>query len=568
MELEYLTDILILLAAAVIAVPLARMSGLGTVPGFLLAGVIIGPSVLGLIEHSSDIAHVAELGVVFLLFVIGIELKPSRLWAMRRMVFGMGALQVVITGAAITGLAYYVFGVDIRAAILIGPAMALSSTAFVLQLLQEQKMFGSRYGSSSVAILLFQDLAVVPLLALVTLLSATGMSEEKNLGVALLEALAILALIIVGGRYLLQPILQRVARYGSAEVFTASAMLLVLGVAALMATIGLSMAMGAFVAGLLVADSEFRHQIMAEIQPFRGLLLGLFFMSMGMALELSTLWEHPLLSVSLVLGLLLLKTALLWPLTLLFGHRGGVAKGISLLLAQSGEFALVLFAVAFQSELIGQDLFQQLLVIVILSMLATPPIAALAYRLANAPILPDEDEDEASGHPLIQDATVVILGFGRVGRRVGALLECRGIEYVAVDSDTNILKQARAAGRSVFYGDASQLDVLVSLGVGDAGLVIVTVDDFDATEHIITSLHRRFPQLDILARGHNLEHCKQLKRDGAWLVVSENLEASLALAGAALNRLLPDDIENEAAIERFRDTYYAEIKAESRSFPE
>lgn len=566
MELEYLTDILILLAAAVIAVPLARMSGLGTVPGFLLAGVVIGPSVLGLIEHSSDIAHVAELGVVLLMFVIGIELKPSRLWAMRQMVFGMGALQVIITGAAITGLAYYVFGIDIRAAILIGPAMALSSTAFVLQLLQEQKMLGSRYGSSSVAILLFQDLAVVPLLALVTLLSATGMSSEKNLGFALLEALVILGLIIVGGRYLLQPVLRRVARYGSAEVFTASAVLLVLGVAALMATIGLSMAMGAFVAGLLVADSEFRHQIMAEIQPFRGLLLGLFFMSMGMSLELSTLWANPVISAALVLGLLLLKAALLWPLTLIFGHRGGVAKGISLLLAQSGEFALVLFAVAIQSDLISQDLFQQLLVIVILSMLATPPMAALAYRLANAPSSP---EDEGTlGHPLIQDATVVIVGFGRVGRRVGELLESQGVEYVAVDSDTDILKQARAAGRSVFYGDARQPDVLVSLGVGDAGLVIVTVDDFSATEQIIISLHRTFPQLAILARGHNLEHCKQLRRDGAWLVVSENLEASLALADAALGRLLPDESENEAAIEHFRDTYYAKINAESRSKPE
>lgn len=567
MELEYLTDILILLAAAVIAVPLARMSGLGTVPGFLLAGVVIGPSVLGLIEHSSDIAHVAELGVVLLMFVIGIELKPSRLWAMRQMVFGLGALQVIITGAAITGLAYYVFGVDIRAAILIGPAMALSSTAFVLQLLQEQKMLGSRYGSSSVAILLFQDLAVVPLLALVTLLSATGMSSEKNLGVALLEALAILGLIVVGGRYLLQPVLRRVARYGSAEVFTASAVLLVLGVAALMATIGLSMAMGAFVAGLLVADSEFRHQIMAEIQPFRGLLLGLFFMSMGMSLELSTLWANPVISAALVLGLLLLKAALLWPLTLIFGHRGGVAKGISLLLAQSGEFALVLFAVAIQSDLISQDLFQQLLVIVILSMLATPPMAALAYRLANAPSSPEDDEG-ALGHPLIQDATVVIVGFGRVGRRVGELLESQGVEYVAVDSDTGILKQARAAGRSVFYGDARQPDVLVSLGVGDAGLVIVTVDDFSATEQIIISLHRTFPQLAILARGHNLEHCKQLRRDGAWLVVSENLEASLALADAALGRLLPDESENEAAIEHFRDTYYAKINAESRSKPE
>lgn len=566
MDLAYLTDVLILLAAAVIAVPLARLSGLGTVPGFLLAGVVIGPSVLGLIENSSEISHLAEFGVVLLLFVIGIELKPSRLWAMRRMVFGMGALQVVITGAAITALAHYIFGIDIRAAILIGPAMALSSTAFVLQLLQDQKMLGSSYGQSSVAILLFQDLAVVPLLALVTLLSATDMSVETDLGLALLEALVILALVIIGGRYLLQPILRRVARYGSSEVFTASAMLLVLGVAALMASIGLSMAMGAFVAGLLVADSEFRHQIMAEIQPFRGLLLGLFFMSMGMSLELSLLFEQPLLSVALVIGLLLLKAALLWPLTLIFGHRGGIAKGVSLLLAQSGEFALVLFAVAFNEGLLAEHLFQQLLVVVILSMLATPPLAALAYRLVTA--RGAEAEGEAIEPAIIQSAMVVIVGFGRVGRRVGQILESRGLEYVAVDSDTTILKQARAAGRSVFYGDARQPDVLKSLGVGEAGLVIVTVDDLKATEQIVTSLHRTFPALEILARGHNLEHCKHLQREGAWLVVSENLEASIALADAAMNRLLGGEAENAAAIERFRDAYYSQVMAERTSKPD
>ena len=299
MNPAYITDIIILLSAAVIAVPLSRFTGLGTVPGFLIAGVAVGPSALGLIDNRAEIGHLAEFGVVLLLFVIGIELKPSRLWLMRRMVFGLGALQVVVTGALISAVAYFVFRVEMRSAILIGPALALSSTAFVLQLLTEQKMLTSKYGRTSVAVLLFQDLAVVPLLALASLLTVADLTIEEDIGLALLEALIILALIILGGRYLLQPILQRVARHGSPEIFTASAVLLVLGAAVLMERIGLSMAMGAFMAGLLVADSEFRHQVMAEIQPFRGLLLGLFFMSMGMSLELEQLFAEPLVSVGL-----------------------------------------------------------------------------------------------------------------------------------------------------------------------------------------------------------------------------------------------------------------------------
>lgn len=337
MNLAYLTDIIILLMAAVITVPLFRLAGLGTVPGFLVAGVMVGPSVLGLIDNRTEIYHLAELGVVLLLFVIGIELKPSRLWLMRRMVFGLGSLQVVVTGVLISAAAYFVFDVELRSAILIGPALALSSTAFVLQLLTEQKMLTSNYGRSSVAVLLFQDLAVVPLLALASLLTAADLTIEEDIGLALIEALAILALIILGGRYLLQPLLQRVARLGSPEIFTATAVLLVLGTAVLMEQIGLSMAMGAFVAGLLVADSEFRHQVVAEIQPFRGLLLGLFFMSMGMSIKLSQLFADPLFFAGLVLVLMLTKAAVLWVLARLFGHKGGLARPLHCCLLKVGN---------------------------------------------------------------------------------------------------------------------------------------------------------------------------------------------------------------------------------------
>jgi len=296
-NLAYLTDITILLTAAVLVVPLSRFLGLGIVPGFLIAGIAVGPSALSLIDNQTEIAHLAELGVVFLLFVIGIELKPSRLWLMRNSVFGLGALQVSVVGVLISAVAYFVFGVDSRSAILIGPVMALSSTAFVLQLLSEQKLLASDYGRTSVAILLFQDLAVVPLLALASLLMVADMTISGDIGLEMVKSLGILVLIIVGAHFVLQPVLERVAQQGSPEFFTAFAVLLVLGTALVMESIGLSMAMGAFVAGVLIADSEFRHQIVAEIQPFRGLLIGLFFMSMGMSLELSVLFTKPLVSV-------------------------------------------------------------------------------------------------------------------------------------------------------------------------------------------------------------------------------------------------------------------------------
>ncbi len=561
MNLAYLTDIIILLAASVFAVPLSRLVGLGTVPGFLIAGIVVGPSVLGLIDNRTEIYHLAELGVVLLLFVIGIELKPARLWAMRRMVFGLGSLQVIVTGGLISATCYFVFGVELRAAILVGPALALSSTAFVLQLLTEQKMLASGYGRTCVSVLLFQDLAVVPLLALASLLTATNLTIDKDISLALVEALIILALIILGGRYLLQPILQRVARFGSPEIFTASVVLLVLGTAVLMTKIGLSMAMGAFVAGLLVADSEFRHQVVAEIQPFRGLLLGLFFMTMGMSLELTSLFETPFVFAGLVLLLMLSKVVVLWLLARLFGHKGGLTSAIALLLAQSGEFALVLFAVAFDSTLLDEALHNQLLVVVVLSMLLTPPLAEWAYRLATSDKEEYLEDGEIKGK--VASALVVIVGFGRVGRRVGQILELRNVPYVAVDKNVSVVKHERKAGRSVFYGDARRPDVLKSVGVGDSSLVMVTIDDFKGTEQLVTLLRRTFPALDILARGHDLERCKSLHAHGAWLAVSENLEASIALAQAALEKVNGDDTENETTIMQFRRDYYSASKKQA-----
>jgi monovalent cation:proton antiporter-2 (CPA2) family protein len=565
MSLAYLTDIIILLAAAVVAVPLSRVVGLGTVPGFLIAGVVVVPSALGLIDKAEEIRHLAELGVVLLLFIIGIELKPSRLWLMRRLVFGLGALQVVVTGTLITLAAALLFGLPMQSALLVGPALALSSTAFVLQLLTEQKMLMSAYGRGSIAVLLFQDLAVVPLLALVSLLAVPELSITADVGLALLEALVILALIIFGGRYLLQPILHRVARFGSPEVFTATAVLLVLGTATVMAHIGLSMAMGAFVAGLLVADSEFRHQVVAEIQPFRGLLIGLFFMSMGMALSLDHFLDSPLMVIGLVVLLMTLKIAVLYMLARLFDQASRNALAVSLLLAQGGEFALVLFAVAFENGLLDSALFQQLLLVVVFSMLMTPPLARFANRLAVAAKMGHTVAFAEAQH--IESPSILLAGFGRVGRRVGQILEKRGVCYAAVDSDAAVVQGERREGRTVFYGDARQPDVLRSMGAAEARLVIVTVDDFKANEEVVETLRTSFPDLKIIVRGHDLEHCVRLTERGAGLTVSENLEASIALAQEALVIAGDSREDIDAAVNSFRREYYGFAARKPRSGP-
>ncbi len=556
---NYLLDIVILLTAAVVAVPLCRAAGIGVVPGFLIAGVLVGPSGLALIDNITEIGQLAELGVILLLFVIGIELRPARLWLMRRMVFGLGTLQLLITGGLLTIGAHILLDVPYRAAILIGPALALSSTAFVLQLLAEQRMLHSNYGRASLAVLLLQDLAVVPLLALVPLLAAREFTIGTDIAFALLETTVILLLVVVGGRYLLQPILHRVTHARSEEIFTALVVLLVLGSALLTEHVGLSMAMGAFIAGVLIADSPFRHGIVAEIQPFRGLFLGLFFMSMGMSLDLGTFLAQPLPLLGLLVALMAVKFAILWPLARSFGLRTSSAAAVGLLLSQSGEFGLILFAYTLQVNLIDAALFQQLILVVVLSMLATPLVARLALRLAAVP----RGARQASKQTPLP-ARIVVAGFGRVGRRIGEILTMAGKPYVAVDYNSSLVLSERAAGHRIFYGDVRRPEVLRSIGVGDADLVIVTLDDFEATEDVVTAMQQIHPDVTVLVRGHDSEQCRTLRKLGASLVVSENLEASLELAREALIRDDSDADTAEKLILGFRDTHYAGFKKRNK----
>lgn len=552
---NYLLDIVILLTAALVAVPLCRAAGLGVVPGFLVAGMLVGPSGLALIDNVTEIGQLAELGVILLLFIIGIELKPARLWLMRRMVFGLGTLQLLITGALLTVGAHVLLDVPYRTAILIGPALALSSTAFVLQLLAEQKMLRSDYGRASLAVLLLQDLAVVPLLALVPLLAVEEFAIGADITFALLESAAILLLVVVGGRYLLQPILHRVTHARSQEIFTALVVVLVLGSALLTEHIGLSMAMGAFIAGLVIADSPYRHGIAAEIQPFRGLLLGLFFMSMGMSLDLGTFLEHPFSLLGLLAALIVVKFVVLWPLASSFGLGTTSGAAVGLLLAQSGEFGLILFAYTHQLNLIDTALFQQLLVVVVLSMLVTPAIARLAQHLASVPNhLPETAEDMPAAAP------IVLAGFGRVGRRIGEILSIADKPYIAVDNKSSVVLRERAEGHRIYYGDVRRPDVLRAVGIADANLVIVTLDDFQAAEDVVAAVHEVHPDITILVRGHNAEQCRTLRMLGASLVVSENLEASLELAREALVHDDGDADTAESLVLRFRDVHYGSIE--------
>lgn len=551
---HYLADIIIMLVAAVSVVPVFQYARFGAVPGFLVAGVIVGPSGLGLIDNVEEIADLAEIGVVLLLFVIGIELKPSRLWLMRRFVFGLGAIQVLVTGVLLGCTAFFLFDVPLRASILIGPALALSSTAFVLQLLTEQKLLNSSYGRASFAILLFQDLAVVPLLALVPLLGYTEQSIGEEIIIALAESVFILGLVVVIGRYFLHPVLHRVALSGNPDIFTASAVVIVLGTSLATEHAGLSMAMGAFLAGLLISDSFYRHQVIAEIQPFRGLLLGLFFMSMGMSLNLNLLVENPLFSMATVSLLMVLKISALFPITFLFGLKAKNGFAVSLVLAQGGEFALVLFSLAQQVNLLSSELFQQLLLIVLLSMMASPLLAQISQN-----IIREHEAAKAKSTKKTVQAPIVIAGFGRVGHRIGEILTQAEKPFVALDFNAALVDKESAIGYPVFYGDVRKAELLKSAVAGNAKVIIVTLDDPRATEEVVETLHMNYPEISIYARGHSLSECRKLRKLGATGVVSENIEASLELAHMTLTNIGVSQKKSEAILGGFRRTYQAQI---------
>jgi monovalent cation:proton antiporter-2 (CPA2) family protein len=549
-ETHYFADILILLAAAIIAIPVFQRLGLGAVLGYLAAGAVVGPWGFGFIEHFEEIRHIAEFGVVFLLFIIGIELKPARLWAMRRMVFGLGTAQVMVTGLAIAGLAL-LFDLPPRTALIIGFGLALSSTAFGLQILNERGEMGTGHGQTAFSV----DLAVVPLLTLVSLL-APETTLLEGLEFAALEAVLVIAFVILVGRFLLSPILRLVATSRTAEVFTAAAVFAVLGTAWLMEEAGLSLALGAFLAGLMMANSHYRHQVIADIQPFRGILLGLFFMGVGMSIDFGLLGKQGAMIAGLVLGLLLIKSVILWALCRLMGVGSPDATRVSLLLSQSGEFGFVLFGLAALNGILPVDLFQILTLLIALTMISTPLLANLGEYLNRRLSKAAERHDVSTDHIDAGQPHVIIAGFGRVGQRVARILQAGNVPYLAIESNADRVLEGRREGFSVFYGDASQVDVLKAAGAGQAGVLVCTLDQAVPAVRLVNILRQHHPGIAIYTRGHDRHHCDQLLKAGATIAIAETLEVSLQIGEEVLNTMGFVEEDTAALIESFRKEYY------------
>jgi len=547
-----LAESAIFLAAAVVAVPLTRRAKLGAVLGYLAAGVIIGPWGLRLVTEVDNILHFAELGVVLLLFVIGLELQPSRLWVLRKSVFGLGGAQVLATGLVL-GTAGLALGLSWRSALVTGLALAMSSTAFVLQVLAERDQLPTRHGRTAFAILLFQDLSVIPLLALVPLLGTGGAHRGDPWGDPWLSAglaLVVIVAVVAGGRLLLRPVLQLIAQSRIQEIFTAAALLVVIGVSLLMSGVGLSMSLGAFLAGVLLADSEYRHELEASIQPFKGLLLGLFFISVGMSVDLGVIASRPVLIAGGVLGLMVLKAAVLWVLARAAGQSDESARNLAAALCQGGEFAFVLFNLAAGHAVMERALADVLVVVVSLSMAVTPLALAandlLSRRLARPkPEQPfDAIEEEAPA--------VIIAGFGRVGQIVGRILRLKRIAFTALDASPEQVETVRRFGNKVYYGDASRLDLLIAAGAERARLFVLAIDDVEASIRTAQTVRRHFPGLAVYARARNRFHAHRLMDLGVALIERETLRGSLDLARQVLEAVGMAGREAQQLVARFQ----------------
>jgi glutathione-regulated potassium-efflux system protein KefB len=516
----------VLLAAAVIAAPLFKRLGLGSVLGYLSAGLLIGPSGLGLFDDPQTILHVAELGVVMLLFLIGLEMQPRRLWSLRRDIFGLGLAQVSLATALLCATAL-AFGLPPAAAFVGAAGFVLSSTAVIIQVLEERGELHTPGGQRAVSVLLLEDLAIVPLLALVALLGSRGGDAGLNLAGIGLAIAALLGLFTVG-RWLLNPLFRMLAAARAREIMTAAALLVVLGAALLMERSGLSMAMGAFLAGVLLSESTFRHQLEADIEPFRGILLGLFFLSVGMSLDLGVLQQQAGLILIGTLVFMVVKGLAIYAIARLFGSGNREALDRTVLFAQGGEFAFVLYAAAAAAGLLASE------------MALTPLFIALWRRLAPK----DLGRHSMAGIELAENlhGSALIIGFGRFGQVASQALLARGIDITIIDRDTEMIRGAATFGFKVYYGDGTRLDVLRASGAAEAKLIAVCVDDREAALKIVEQVHHAFPQAELRVRAYDREHALQLIAKGANAPVRETFEAALQFSAAALHALdVPDD---------------------------
>ena len=522
--------ILLFLFAAVVAVPVAQRLGIGAVLGYLLAGIAIGPWGLGFIRDVDEILHFSELGVVFLMFIIGLELNPGKLWALRRQIFGVGAGQVILTALVLGGL-LYLTKFSWQAAVIGGIGLAMSSTAMALQLMRDKGMTRNEGGQLGFAVLLFQDIAVIPALALIPILGG-GSEGSNNWEMIGIKVLAFGGMLI-GGRYLLRPIFRLIVASGVREVFTAAALLVVLGSALFMDTLGFSMALGTFIAGILLAESEYQHELEIAIEPFKGLLLGLFFISVGMALNLGVLYTHILLVLAGVIILVTVKGAVLYGLSRVFGLRTSVRLQFSAVLSQGGEFAFVLFSAAGAQKVISSSQLSLLLVVVTLSMMTTPLLMQWVDRILVRRYNDGEESDEKH---FVQDdePQVIIVGFGRFGQVIGRLLMANKMRITVLERDISAVGLMRTYGYKVYYGDATELELLRASGAEKAKSIVITCDEPEDTMTIVHLCQQHFPHLNILARARGRVEAHELLQAGVAHFSRETFSSALELGKKAL----------------------------------
>ncbi len=532
----FFTESIIFLAATVVAVPISKRLGLGSVVGYLAAGAAIGPFGLGFLGSGEDVLHVAELGVVLLLFVIGLELDPPKLWKMKRDIFGLGSGQVLLTGMTLFGVARFA-GFSVETSLVAGFGLALSSTAFALQILQERGQLSSSYGQRAFGILLLQDIAIVPLLAMVAILAPhEGRSTGAQVAVEAATILGAVGAVVLAGRYLASPLFSFLAASRAREIMLTAALLVALGSAGIMHAVGLSMALGAFLAGVLLAESSFRHTLEADIEPFRSLLMGLFFVAVGMSLDFTVVMGSLGMVIGGVIVVMLVKGFFLWGLTRGTGSSNSDALRVAVTLPQGGEFAFVLFTAAIGARILPFETANLLNAIVILTMLLTP-LACLGLEWTAERLKERGVENPAVETFEEATPTVLVIGFGRFGMMVAQILTSEGLEVRAIDNRPDRIAYARKLGYKVYYGDATRADVLAAAGAGKAALIAMCIENDRVMSRSIDLIHEGFPNALVFCRATDRAHSLELTRKGVDYQIRETFESSIAFGKAALESL-------------------------------
>lgn len=538
------------LGAALLFVPLGKRLGIATVLGYLITGLILGPSFLDVAGDAETLLHFSEFGVVLLLFIIGLELQPSRLWALRRSIFVLGGLQVGVTGVLLMGLLYQFVGIKLDTAFIVGFGLALSSTAFVLQILTEKQQLSSTHGREAFTILLFQDIAVIPLLAVIPFLS--GVREQTYDLIYFGKVFAVFAGLIFASRYVVRPFFKFVASSGATELLTAVALFIVMGVSILMGQIGLSMALGAFLTGVLLADSEYRHELEASIEPFKGLLLGLFFMSVGMLTNVKLILANPVLIIGAAMLLMFIKFSVITVIARLSGNRLPTSIRLGVTLAQGGEFAFVLFSLASTQRLLKPELANILTLVVTISMALTP-LAYLLLDKIGEPLFakrkPSREYDTIPDH----EHPVIIAGFGRVGQIIGRVLRMHNIEFTAIERSANRVDFVRKFGNQVYYGDPKNPEILRAAGINKARVFILAIDDLERSITTAQFLHNNYPDLLILARARDRQHYYRLREVGVRYIWRETYLTALDMSRESLELLGINPKKARETIRTFRD---------------